>query len=102
MFFLILTLKSSAIKANSVHRRLGLEIMYSKGCLATGCDAGKAFLHKAESNGGAPVCNVHSMQEVGPATTTKVNTYRRKTMCVLQVYKKHILVYQLHCTISNI
>ena len=27
-FFLVLTLKSCAIKANSVHRRLGLEIMY--------------------------------------------------------------------------
>ena len=50
-FFGILTLKSSAIKANSVHRRLSLEIMYSKGCLATGCDAGKAFLHRGESNG---------------------------------------------------
>ena len=51
-----MTLKSSAIKANSVHRRLGLEIMYSKGCLATGCDAGKAFLHRVESNGGASLC----------------------------------------------
>ena len=52
-----------------MHRRLGLEIMYSKGCLATGCDAGKAFLHKGESNVGAPqcvlVCTIHSMQEVG-------------------------------------
>ena len=28
IFFLVLTLKSCAIKANSVHRRLGLEIMY--------------------------------------------------------------------------
>ena len=37
-FFLILTLNSSAIKADSVHRRLGLGSMYSKGCLATGWD----------------------------------------------------------------
>ena len=27
--------------------------MYSKGCLATGWDAGQALLHKGESNGGA-------------------------------------------------
>ena len=74
-FFLVLTLNSLAIKADSVHRRLGLGSMYSKGCLATGWDAGQTFLHKGESNGGAyPDCTVHSMQEVEPATTTKVNT----------------------------
>ena len=56
IFFGVRTLKSSAIKANSAHRRLGLEVMYSKGCLATGYDAGKAILHKGESNGGAPLC----------------------------------------------
>ena len=48
--------KKFTIKADSVHRRLGLEIMYNKGCLATRCDAGKAFLHKGKSNGGAPLC----------------------------------------------
>ena len=75
-FFGVLTLNSSAIKAYSVHRRLGLGSMYSKGCLATGWDAGQAFLHKGDPNGGAyPNCTVHSMQEVGPATTTKVNTF---------------------------
>ena len=58
-----------------MHKRLGLEIMYCKGCLAIGCDAGQAFLHRGESNGGAPVCTINSMQEVGPATTTKVITY---------------------------
>ena len=54
--------------------------MYSKGWLATGWDAGQALLHKGESNGGAyPDCTVHSMQEVGPATTTKVNTCNVRT-----------------------
>ena len=49
--------------------------MYGKGCSATGWDGGRAFLHKGESNGGAyPNCTVHSMREVGRATTTKVNT----------------------------
>ena len=54
--FLVPTPKSSTIKAYSVHRRLGLEIMYSKGCLANGWDAGRAFLHRGESNGGASLC----------------------------------------------
>ena len=54
--------------------------MYSTGCLATGWDAGQAFLHKGESNGGTyPVCAVHSMQEVGPARTTKVSTCNVRT-----------------------
>ena len=79
-FFLVLTLNSSAIKADSVQRWLGLGSMYSKGCLATRWDAGQAFLHEGESNGGTyPDCTVHSMQEVGPATTTKVNTCNVRT-----------------------
>ena len=54
--------------------------MYSLGPLATGWDAGQALLHKGESNGGAyPVCTVHSTQEVGPATTTKVGTCNVRT-----------------------
>ena len=92
ILFLCLTLKSSAIKANSVHRRLGLEIMYSKGCLATACDAGKAFLHKRESNGGVPLCVLCVLYipyaGVGPATTTNVNTYRKGTFVQLQAYSQ--------------
>ena len=46
--------------------------MYNKGRLATRWDAGQAFLHRGESNGGAYlVCIVHSMQEVGPATNER-------------------------------
>ena len=79
-FFFFLTLNSSAIKADSVHRRLGLESMYSKGCLATGWDVGQALLHKGESSGGTyPICTVHLMQEAGPATTTKVSTCNVRT-----------------------
>ena len=59
-FLSVLPQKSSAIKADSVHGQLGLEIMYSKGCLATVCDAIQAFLHKRESNGGAPLCVLHN------------------------------------------
>ena len=42
-----------------MHRRLGLEVLYSKGCLATGYDTGKAILHKEESNGGVSLCVLH-------------------------------------------
>ena len=74
-FFLVLALNSSAIKVDKVHRWLGLGSMYSESCLATGWDAGRALLDKGECNGGAyPDGTVHSMQEVGLAMTTNVNT----------------------------
>ena len=74
-FSLVLTLNGSAIKVDKVHRWLGLGSMYSESCLATGWDARRALLDKGECNGGTyPDCTVHSMQEVGLATTTNVNT----------------------------
>ena len=62
-----------------MHRRPGLEVMYSKGCLATGYDAGKAIIHKGEYNGGAPLCVLHILV-VGELIATCCELIVR-TMC---------------------
>ena len=77
--------------------------MYSKGCLAIGWDARQALLDKGESNGSTyHACTVHSMQEVGPATTTKVSTCNERTDEVFKVGEsRKLMVHNLRLPTSG-
>ena len=78
-FFFVLTLVSSAIKADSVLRQQWPRGMYSKVSLATGLDAGEAVLHRGRAQWGRRTCMYCTLHAGGGACHDQRGSTPRKT-----------------------